>query len=114
MEILILMIGYVQMVEIMLEDLLILECLESHIVIMEEKFYQVTETLQFQIFLLIKNQMPLILLDNLHKWSLTLGVLIGFISGNDSTLWLTKNNGSSFEAVYHFDDKVTSIEVMLE
>ena len=34
-----------------------------------------------------------------------------FYSGNDSTLWLTKNNGSSFEAVYHFDAKIASVEV---
>ena len=32
-------------------------------------------------------------------------------SGNDTTLWLSKNNGSSFEAIYHFDAKITSIEV---
>ena len=32
-------------------------------------------------------------------------------SGNDTTLWLSKNNGKDFEAVYHFDAKVTSIEV---
>ncbi len=31
--------------------------------------------------------------------------------GNDSTLWLSKNNGSSFEFIHHFDDKVTSVEV---
>ena len=31
--------------------------------------------------------------------------------GNDTTLWLSKNNGSSFEAIHHFDDKVTSVEV---
>ena len=31
--------------------------------------------------------------------------------GNDSTLWLSKNNGSSFESIHHFDDKVTSVEV---
>ena len=34
-----------------------------------------------------------------------------FYSGNDSTLWLTKNNGSSFEPVYHFDAKIASVEV---
>ena len=34
-----------------------------------------------------------------------------FYSGNDSTLWLTKNNGSSFEAVYHFDADIASVEV---
>ena len=32
-------------------------------------------------------------------------------TGNDSTLWLSKNNGSSFESIHHFDDKVTSVEV---
>ena len=31
--------------------------------------------------------------------------------GNDSILWLSKNNGKDFEDIYHFDDKVTSIEV---
>tara|TARA_B100000902_G_scaffold70982_1_gene76554 strand:- start:3436 stop:6753 length:3318 start_codon:yes stop_codon:yes gene_type:complete len=31
--------------------------------------------------------------------------------GNDSTLWITKDNGKSYEAIYHFNDKVTSIEV---
>ena len=31
--------------------------------------------------------------------------------GNDSTLWLSKNNGSSFEFIHHFDNKVTSVEV---
>lgn len=31
--------------------------------------------------------------------------------GNDTTLWITKNNGISFDPVYHFNDKVTSIEV---
>ena len=31
--------------------------------------------------------------------------------GNDSTLWLSKNNGSSFEFIHHFDDKVTCVEV---
>ena len=31
--------------------------------------------------------------------------------GNDTTLWLSKNNGVSFEAIYHFDEKVTSVEV---
>ena len=34
-----------------------------------------------------------------------------FYIGNDSTLWLTKDNGSTFEAVYHFDDWLTSVEV---
>ena len=34
-----------------------------------------------------------------------------FDSGNDTTLWLTKNNGSSFEAVHHFDADIASIEV---
>ena len=34
-----------------------------------------------------------------------------FYSGKDTTLWLTKNGGSSFEAIYHFDDKITAIEV---
>ena len=34
-----------------------------------------------------------------------------FYSGNDTTLWLTKNNGSSFEAVHHFDADIASIEV---
>ena len=32
-------------------------------------------------------------------------------SGNDTTLWLSKNNGASFEAIHHFDAKVTSVEV---
>ncbi len=32
-------------------------------------------------------------------------------SGNDTTLWLSKNGGSTFEAIHHFNDKVTSIEV---
>ena len=49
-----------------------------YIVIMEERFFQETETLQLQIFLLIKNQMPLILLDNLLKLSLIQGAIIGF------------------------------------
>ena len=31
--------------------------------------------------------------------------------GNDTTLWLSKNNGVSFEAIHHFDEKVTSVEV---
>ena len=31
--------------------------------------------------------------------------------GNDTTLWLSKNNGISFEPINHFDDKVTSVEV---
>ncbi|MGY8989070.1 MAG: WD40/YVTN/BNR-like repeat-containing protein, partial [Flavobacteriales bacterium] len=31
--------------------------------------------------------------------------------GNDTTLWLSKNNGVSFEPINHFDDKVTSVEV---
>ena len=31
--------------------------------------------------------------------------------GEDSTLWLSKDNGSSYNPVYHFDDKVTSVEV---
>ena len=31
--------------------------------------------------------------------------------GNDTTLWLSKNNGGSFEAIHHFDEKVTSVEV---
>ncbi|MFL2576966.1 MAG: PKD domain-containing protein [Flavobacteriales bacterium] len=34
-----------------------------------------------------------------------------FYSGNDTTLWLTKNNGSSFEVVHHFDANIASIEV---
>ncbi|MDG2138574.1 MAG: PKD domain-containing protein [Flavobacteriales bacterium] len=32
-------------------------------------------------------------------------------SGNDTTLWLSKNNGASFEAIHHFDANVTSVEV---
>ena len=32
-------------------------------------------------------------------------------SGNDTTLWLSKNNGASFEPIHHFDAKVTSVEV---
>ena len=31
--------------------------------------------------------------------------------GNDTTLWLSKNNGGSFAAIHHFDEKVTSVEV---
>ena len=31
--------------------------------------------------------------------------------GKDTTLWLSKNNGSSYIPIYHFEDKVTSIEV---
>jgi photosystem II stability/assembly factor-like uncharacterized protein len=31
--------------------------------------------------------------------------------GNDTTLLLSKNNGTSYEAIHHFDDKVTSVEV---
>ena len=34
-----------------------------------------------------------------------------FYSGNDTTLWKTKNNGLSFEPVHHFNDKITSIEI---
>ena len=32
-------------------------------------------------------------------------------SGKDSILWLSKNGGKNFEDIYHFDAKVTSIEV---
>ena len=32
-------------------------------------------------------------------------------SGNDTTLWFSKNNGASFEVVHHFDASITSIEV---
>jgi len=32
-------------------------------------------------------------------------------SGRDTSLWLSKNGGSTFEAIHHFDDKVTSVEV---
>ena len=32
-------------------------------------------------------------------------------SGKDTTLWLSKNNGATFEAIHHFDAKVTSVEV---
>ena len=32
-------------------------------------------------------------------------------SGNDTTLWLSKNNGASFEPIYHFDSRISSIEV---
>ena len=32
-------------------------------------------------------------------------------SGNDTTLWLSKNGGSTFEPIHHFNDKVTSVEV---
>ena len=32
-------------------------------------------------------------------------------SGNDTTLWLSKDNGKNFKAIHHFDNKVTSIEV---
>ena len=31
--------------------------------------------------------------------------------GNDSTLWISKDNASTYSPVYHFDDKVTSVEV---
>jgi len=31
--------------------------------------------------------------------------------GEDTTLWLSKDNGSSYNPLYHFDDKVTSVEV---
>ncbi len=31
--------------------------------------------------------------------------------GEDSTLWISKNNGASYSAVHHFDDKITSIEI---
>ena len=31
--------------------------------------------------------------------------------GEDTTLWLSKNNGASYSPVYHFNDKVTSVEV---
>ena len=31
--------------------------------------------------------------------------------GEDTTLWISKNNGSSYSAVHHFNDKVTSVEV---
>tara|TARA_B100002052_G_scaffold71305_1_gene64635 strand:- start:12406 stop:15090 length:2685 start_codon:yes stop_codon:yes gene_type:complete len=31
--------------------------------------------------------------------------------GEDSTLWLSKDNGSSYIPIHHFDNKVTSIEV---
>lgn len=31
--------------------------------------------------------------------------------GEDSTLWLSKNNGASYKPVHHFDNKVTSVEV---
>ena len=34
-----------------------------------------------------------------------------FFSGKDSILWYTNNNGGSFTPIYHFDDKITSIEV---
>ena len=34
--------------------------------------------------------------------------------GEDSTLWLSKDNGSSYIPIHHFDNKVTSIEVVLE
>ncbi|MDA9807970.1 T9SS type A sorting domain-containing protein [Flavobacteriales bacterium] len=31
--------------------------------------------------------------------------------GEDTTLWLSKNNGASYSPIYHFNDKVTSVEV---
>jgi len=34
-----------------------------------------------------------------------------FFKSNDTTLWLSKNNGSSYSAVHHFDEEVTSVEV---
>ena len=32
-------------------------------------------------------------------------------SGNDTTLWLSKNGGATFKPIYHFNEKITSIEV---
>ena len=32
--------------------------------------------------------------------------------GNDSTLWISKDNTQLMAPVYHFDDKVTSVEVV--
>tara|TARA_B100001741_G_scaffold87902_1_gene71835 strand:- start:18808 stop:22215 length:3408 start_codon:yes stop_codon:yes gene_type:complete len=31
--------------------------------------------------------------------------------GEDTTLWISKDNASTYSPVYHFDDKVTSVEV---
>ncbi|MEC7646254.1 MAG: T9SS type A sorting domain-containing protein [Bacteroidota bacterium] len=31
--------------------------------------------------------------------------------GEDTTLWLSKDNGANYSAVHHFNDKVTSVEV---
>ena len=31
--------------------------------------------------------------------------------GKDTTLWFSKNNGASFEAIHHFNEKITSVEV---
>ena len=31
--------------------------------------------------------------------------------GNDTSLWLSKNNGASYSAVHHFNEKVTAVEV---
>ena len=31
--------------------------------------------------------------------------------GEDTTLWLSKNNGASYSPVHHFNDKVTSVEI---
>ena len=31
--------------------------------------------------------------------------------GNDSILWISKDNISTYSPVYHFDDKVTSVEI---
>ena len=34
-----------------------------------------------------------------------------FFTGKDSILWYTNNNGGNFIPIYHFNDKITSIEV---
>ena len=34
-----------------------------------------------------------------------------FFTGKDSILWYTNNNGGNFLPIYHFNDKITSIEV---
>ncbi len=37
-----------------------------------------------------------------HNWSYI---------GNDTSLWLSKNNGASYSAVHHFNEKITAVEV---
>jgi len=37
-----------------------------------------------------------------HNWSYI---------GNDTSLWLSKNNGASYSVIHHFNEKVTAVEV---